>query len=197
MALVIAVQASIGRLGIQLITGSLVNLVLILSVMLCGYMSGVTVSALSPIFAKLLGIGPLWEIIPFQAAANVIIVTIWYFLGNIRIQHKKAADCEIEKNCQCKEQDGETTQSAPHRAAHSPVPLFYILAAIAGAAAKFLFLFLTVTKLLIPLLNLPAPKAKAISAVFSVQQLFTALIGGGLAVILLPLLKRAIKGRQT
>ena len=164
LALIISTQAGTAALG-QLLTGSLVNMMLILCVMLCGLAPGLTVALLSPLFAKLLGIGPLWEIVPLISAGNAIIVLIWFFIGKIKLWQK---------------------YYVPH-----------IAALIIGAAAKFLFLFLTVAKLMVPLLNMPAPQAAKISATFSVTQLFTALIGGALAVIMLPLLKKALKTRQT
>lgn len=61
----------------QIITGSLVNLMLIMSVLLIDIKAGVTVGILSAILATLLGIGPIFPIItPAIAAGNAILVII-------------------------------------------------------------------------------------------------------------------------
>jgi hypothetical protein len=66
-------------------------------------------------------------------------------------------------------------------------------AAVTGAVCKFLTLYVGIVMVAVPLLlNLPEPQAAVISNMFSVPQLFTALIGGGIAVIILPVLEKAI-----
>lgn len=60
---------------------------------------------------------------------------------------------------------------------------------IAAAVCKFLVLYLVVVQLLIPLGNLPAP----VAAQFSWPQLVTALIGGFIALAIVPTLKKALK----
>lgn len=190
LALVISVQAATAALQIQLLTGSLVNLMLILCVMLCGLPHGITVAALSPLFAKLLGIGPLWELIPFVSAGNVILVLIWFFIGNLNFGNGKTPQTAPP------EKEARSRKDAAFKAALPHLPR--VLALISGAAAKFLFLYLTIARLAVPyLLNLSEGQAKAISAVFSFQQLFTALIGGAAAIVLIPLIKRAVKTRRT
>jgi hypothetical protein len=84
IALLIVMQAATSSLG-QYVTGSIVNLILIVSVMTCGYLSGIAVAIVSPIFAKLLGIGPLWSLIPFIALGNIAIVLIWRFVGTLGV----------------------------------------------------------------------------------------------------------------
>lgn len=59
-ALLVVLQASTAALGSTLVTGTVVNLLLIISVMTCGAASGLSVAVLSPVLAKLIGIGPLW-----------------------------------------------------------------------------------------------------------------------------------------
>ncbi len=158
VALLIVMQAVTAPLGNTLLTGSIVNLILIVSVMIFGLASGLTVAAISPIFAKLFGIGPLWELIPFIMLGNMVLVLLWWLIGN-------------------------RTFAKP------PVP--YIVTAVVAAAGKFLTLYAGVVLVAIPLLNLPDKQAGVISAMFSFPQLFTALIGGALAVLILPLLKKA------
>ncbi len=164
LALLIVTQAGTAFLGNTLITGSLVNLILIVTVMCAGLASGVTVAALSPFFAKLIGIGPLWSLIPLIALGNVALVLLWHFIGKQNF-------------------------------AKSPIP--HAVACITGAVAKFSLLYILVVKVAIPLwMALPPEKAAAISKLFSFPQLFTALIGGAIAMIVVPLVNKAIASRN-
>ncbi|MBQ9647452.1 MAG: ECF transporter S component [Oscillospiraceae bacterium] len=58
-----------------------------------------------------------------------------------------------------------------------------------AAVCKFVVLYLVVVKLFIPMGNLPAP----VAVQFSWPQLVTALIGGCLALVIVPQLKKALK----
>lgn len=91
ISLLIVAQAATAPLGNTLITGTLVNLLLILSVMICGLSSGAAVAVISPIIAKFIGIGPLWMLIPFIAAGNTALILFWYFIGNKNAGHKYIA----------------------------------------------------------------------------------------------------------
>lgn len=82
IALLIVLQAATVPLGNSIVTGSIVNMLLIVSVMTCGLASGLTVAAVSPVMAKFLGIGPLWTLIPFIMFGNVVLVLLWHFIGN-------------------------------------------------------------------------------------------------------------------
>ena len=65
----------------QYITGSLVNCVLAVTVLFGGLWSGVTIAAVSPFFAYLLGIGPkLIQIVPCISLGNLEFVLVLYFL---------------------------------------------------------------------------------------------------------------------
>ena len=64
---------------------------------------------------------------------------------------------------------------------------------IAAALAKFGVLYLLVVKLLCAVLPLKEPQAAAFTVMFSYPQLVTALAGGGIALLLTPLLRRALK----
>lgn len=161
IALLIVLQAATAPLGNVFITGSIVNMLLIISVMTCGFASGFSVAVISPVIAKLIGIGPLWILIPFIAAGNIMLVLIWHFVGNREVRHRYAA---------------------------------YIAALIAAAAAKFFVLYIGIVKIAVPIfLNLPEQQAKVVSNMFSLTQLITALIGGVIAVMILPSLKKAIR----
>jgi hypothetical protein len=82
IALLVVMQAATAPMGNTLITGTVVNLLLIVSVMTCGFSSGLTVALISPILAKFFGIGPLWVLIPFIEAGNIVLITIWHLVGN-------------------------------------------------------------------------------------------------------------------
>lgn len=64
-----------------------------------------------------------------------------------------------------------------------------------SACAKFAVLYLAVVKILIPVMGdgLKAPQIKTFTLMFSYPQLITALIGGALALLVLPALRKAIK----
>lgn len=65
----------------QYITGSLVNCVLAVAVLLCGLGSGITVAIVSPVCAFLLGIGPkLVQVIPAIVLGNLVLVMVLCFL---------------------------------------------------------------------------------------------------------------------
>lgn len=65
---------------------------------------------------------------------------------------------------------------------------------LAGAVAKTLVLWLGIVKLALPLIpGLKPQQIQMMSAMFSWPQLVTALIGGIVAALLVPVLKRAIK----
>ena len=162
IALLIVAQLATAALGNPLITGSIVNLLLVVSVMTCGIASGLTVAVVSPVLAKLIGIGPLWALIPFIAAGNIVLLLVWYLIGNRNFGGKKY--------------------------------ITYVIALVAAAIAKFAVLYLGIAKIAVPvLLKLPEPQATVIGNMFSLPQLFTALIGGALAVIVFPRLEKIIK----
>lgn len=71
----------------------------------------------------------------------------------------------------------------------------HFAAVLVAAAAKFATLYVAVVKLVIPMLGeaLKAPQVQKFTAMFSWPQLVTALIGGVLAMLVLPLLRKAIK----
>jgi hypothetical protein len=161
IALLIVWQMATAPLGNILITGSIVNLLLIISVMTCGPASGLCVAVISPVAARLLGVGPLWILIPFIAAGNIVLVWLWHLIGRRHTRRKHIA---------------------------------LIAALICAAAAKFLVLYIGIVRIAIPVFfNLPEQQAMVISNMFSIPQLITAVIGGILAVILLPTLRKVIR----
>lgn len=65
----------------------------------------------------------------------------------------------------------------------------------AASAAKFFTLYIAVVKVMIPVMGdaLKAPQVQKFTAMFSVPQLITALIGSSVAMLLLPVLRKVIK----
>ena len=92
IAILLVVQFLTAQFGNTLITGSLVNMLLIISVMTCGIQSGVVVALLSPIFAFLIGIGPpFWPIIPIIMIGNTVLVVLWKKIGDGERHNRVAA----------------------------------------------------------------------------------------------------------
>ena len=165
LALLITLQALTKGFG-QLVTGSCVNAVLAIGVLLGGVACGVTVAVISPVLAFLLGIAPQVLTVPAIMAGNTVFVLVLYFVAGKR--------------------------SALWRS---------IVGWIGAATAKFITLYALVAGLICGVLaeNLLAaglmkpPMVQALPATFSWPQLFTALIGGGIALLIVPLLKKALK----
>lgn len=158
IALLVVLQAATAPLGNTILTGTLVNALLVVSVMTCGVMSGAVVAGVSPIMARLIGIGPLWGVIPFIALGNITLILVWHFMGS-RWQGKNY--------------------------------MAWICAAGTAAAAKFCVLYLGIVKMAVPLLlQIPEPQASVISGMFSLPQLVTALLGGGVALPAVRALKK-------
>jgi len=159
IALLITLQAVTKSMS-QFITGSMVNLVLITSTLVCGFASGLTVAAISPFFAFMLGIGPKFiALVPFVALGNIVLVLVWGMIC------KKALDTK-----------------------------YMISALVVGAVLKFATLYGGIVRFAIPtLLALPEKQASVMGANFSWPQLVTAALGGFLAMLIAPTLRKALK----
>jgi len=163
IALLVVIQAVTAPLS-QFVTGSLVNLILIVSTMTYGFASGLTVAILSPIFAKLLGIGPFWEIIPFVIVGSTVLVLIWHLIGS-----KRFANVHVVR----------------------------VATIVMAAICKSVTLYIGIARVAVPfILDLPEKQAAAISSMFSINQLITALIGGALALGILPVLEIVKKSNK-
>lgn len=165
LALLIVVQAVTSGLGNTLVTGSLVNLILIVAVTTGGFASGFTIALLSPLFAFMFGIGPAFQqIVICVALGNAVLVTIWHLIAGI---NKKQG------------------------------VMNFAMATLVGALAKFGVLYLSIVQFVVPiLLKMPAPKAAMVSGAFSFPQLITALIGGGLSILVVPVLSKALNRQR-
>lgn len=166
LALLIVLQAVTKSLG-QLVTGTCVNAVLAMTVLLCGMSSGVTVALLSPVFAYLLGIAPQIVTVPAIMVGNTVFVVLLRLItgGQVKSLGRSVA------------------------------------AWLIAAAAKFAALYMLVVwgicgVLAAPLMSqgvLKQPMLAVLSANFSWPQLITAILGGALALIITPVLRKALK----
>lgn len=162
LALLVALQWATKPLG-QLVTGSCVNAVLVVTVLMAGISSGMTVALISPVMAYLLGIAPNLATVPAIMVGNALFVTAWRLLDG-RALWRKA------------------------------------LAWISAAAIKFGALYALVVWVICGIAAdallaqgiLKAPMLKALPASFGITQLITALIGGAVAMVLVPPLKKAL-----
>lgn len=164
LALLVVFQAVTRSLG-QLVTGSCVNAVLAVTVLLAGMGSGVTVALISPVMAYLLGIAPQLVTVPAIMVGNTVFVLL---LGMIA---------------------GKSEALGTRAAA-------WLLAAV----GKFAALYFLVVKIIcgiasVPLLAsgaLKAPVLEKLPGMFAWPQLITALIGGGIGLLIVPVLRKAL-----
>lgn len=165
LALLIALQALTKPMG-QLVTGSCVNGVLAVSALVGGMASGITVAVISPVLAFLLGIAPQILTVPAIMVGNTVYVVLLSLLAD-----------RSGKNL-----------------------VKQAVAWLAAAAAKFAALYAIVVLLICGVLSesllaagvMKAPMLQALPATFSWPQLFTALIGGAVALLIVPVLRRAL-----
>ena len=163
-ALLVGMQFVTAPFQITLLTGSIVNMILVISVISSGLSTGLAVAIISPAFAALIGIGAIWPIVPIVSMANMAFVMIWHCGDKLHFSSK------IVKR---------------------------VISCIVAALCKFALLYLGVVRLAIPyILDVPEPVANVLTVAFSINQLFTALIGGTVAIIALPTIEKAISLRK-
>ena len=165
LALLVTLQSLTKPMG-QLVTGSCVNAILAVSALVGGLSCGATVALISPVLAYLLGIAPQVLTVPAIMVGNTVYVVLLSLLAD-----------KSGKNL-----------------------LKQLIAWVTAAAAKFASLYAIVVWLICGVLaqNLMAsgmlkePMLKALPATFSWPQLFTALIGGAVALAIVPVLRKAL-----
>ena len=165
LALLVTLQALTKPLG-QLVTGSCVNTILAVSALVGGLGCGLTVAVISPILAFLLGIAPQILTVPAIMAGNAVFVLLLSVLAD------KSGKNLVKQG----------------------------IAWVVSAAAKFVTLYVIVVKIICGVMassllasgTLKEPMLKALPATFSWPQLFTALIGGAIALLIVPVLKKAL-----
>ena len=165
LALLVSLQALTKGFG-QLVTGSCVNAILAISVLVGGLSSGITVALISPVLAFLLGIAPQILTVPAIMVGNTVYVVLLYLIAG-------KSNNIVRK----------------------------VIAWLVAAAAKFAALYAIVVGLICGVLSqnllasgtLKEPMLKALPATFSWPQLITALIGGAVALLIVPVLRKALK----
>ncbi len=166
LALLVALQAITKPAG-QLVTGSFVNAVLAVTALIGGLYSGITVAVISPVLAYLLGIAPQILTVPAIMVGNTVFVVFLYVIA------------------------GKDSKKLARQ----------IAAWLSAAAAKFAALYAIVVWLICGVFSqkllasgmLKAPMLKVLAATFSWPQLLTALIGGGVALLIAPALRKALR----
>lgn len=165
LALLVTLQALTKPMG-QLVTGSCVNAVLAVTVLVAGPASGITVALISPVLAYLLGIAPMPITVPAIMAGNTVFVVLLYCIA------------------------GKDSKQIARK----------IIGWLVAAAAKFGALYAIVVRLICGVFSegllasgvLKEPMLKALPATFSWPQLITALVGGAVALLIVPVLRRAL-----
>ncbi len=163
LALLVALQALTKGFG-QLVTGSCVNAVLAVTVLVAGLGSGIAVALISPVLAFLLGIAPQILTVPVIMVGNCLYVVLLRLLANRR---------------------GPVWQG-----------IAWLCAAAAKAAVLYALVGWVICGVLADVLlaagTLKPPMLVALPATFSWPQLITALIGGGVALLIAPVLRKAL-----
>lgn len=165
LALLVALQALTKPMG-QIVTGSFVNTVLAVTALVVGLFGGITVALISPVLAYLLGIAPQILTVPAIMVGNTVFVVLLAVLA------------------------GKDSKKLVRQ----------MIAWLAAAVMKFAALYGIVAGLICGVFAesllasgaLKAPMLKALPATFSWPQLITALIGGGLALVITPVLRKAL-----
>ena len=167
IALLVTVQIVTAPLGNQFVTGSAVNLILVLAFLICGPATGMIVGFVSPIFVSMIGFGPAFPpIVPFIVLGNVVFIIAWFLLR--KLNSKEAHD--VKRN----------------------IANYFIV--VVAALIKFLTLYLTIVKFAMPvLLDLNAAQSAVLGLAFSYPQIITATIGGVIALTIAPRLQAALK----
>jgi hypothetical protein len=165
LALLIGVMFVTRSFG-PLVTGTLVNLILLVTLFTVGLASGLTVAVVAPFLAFLVGLShALPQTMPFVAAANAILVGIAYLVRK-RI---------MEKGLQNK--------------------LLAACGLVGAGVVKTAFLWVGLVLIALPLIpGLQEKQIEILTASFTWPQLVTSLAGGALAMLIMPLLRKAVKG---
>ena len=163
----------------QPLVGPLVNMTLFLTTALVGIPAGILVGCCTPVAAFVLGIMPVLPLLPVVAVGNVMLVLLFGLVRYLAGNRKQMKMFRIDIPA------GNRKQMKMFR--------IDIPAVVVAALGKFAVLALAI-RLFVPLF-IPNVAPKIVEA-FSLPQLFTALIGGAVALLLLRLLPAAIVNRR-
>ena len=171
LAMLVALQAVTKPLG-QMVTGSCVNAVLAITVLLVGMSGGITVALISPVCAFLLGIAPNFvTVIPIMMANVCYVVLLRLIAGD---SHRPLWR--------------QPVALATASAAKFGILYVLVVEVICGLAADALL-----GKKLGDIVVLAKPMLTMLPTMFAWPQLFTALIGGAVALAIAPVLRKALR----
>lgn len=170
LAMLVTLQMLTRSLG-QVVTGSCVNAVLAVAVMFGGLGCGLTVAICSPLLAFYLGIAGNIVVVPVIMVGNCVFVVLLSVIAG-----KKS------------KKDFVTVMRT-------------VGAWLAAAVGKFAVMYPLVAWLICGVLSqnlldagvLKPPMLSTLPTTFGLLQLMTALIGGGIALLIAPVLKKAMK----
>lgn len=153
----------------QIVTGSLVNMVLITGAYISGFSSAGTAALVSPILAAVVGIipGNLPQMIPVVMVGNLVIVFITWLCFR-----------------------------ASNGLGKGSAAILSFVGVAAGAALKMLAMWASVEKIVVPVLHIAPKLEKVLVGTVSISQLVTGIAGGILALLIMPALGSFKKGRR-
>ncbi|MFA5235576.1 MAG: ECF transporter S component [Bacilli bacterium] len=169
LALLIGGQVLLGLISAplsQYVVGSWVNLIIGITALTIGWPYALAVSLISPFIAFMLAIAP-----PFIEFTPFIALGNGLFALTMHFIHKV---------------------KLPNRFRIA----WGLMAVTIAAGLKTALLYTTIVLLIMPTMNLLPAQSAAFTAVFSVNQLLTALIGGALAILSYVPLKHALDYRK-
>lgn len=156
----------------QLITGSCVNCVLAVAALYAGYGSGLTVALISPVFAYLLGIAPNFvTVLPIMVGNVCYVVLLRLIAGKTGKPFWK-----------------QPVALAVAASVKFAVLYLLVVKIICGVASKALL-----GKKLGDVVVLAPPMLKMLPTMFAWPQLITALSGGVIALLIVPVLSKALR----
>lgn len=156
----------------QLITGTCVNCVLAVAALYAGYGSGLTVALISPVFAYLLGIAPNFvTVLPIMVGNVCYVVLLRLIAGKTGKPFWK-----------------QPVALAVAASVKFAVLYLLVVKIICGVASKALL-----GKKLGDVVVLAPPMLKMLPTMFAWPQLITALSGGVIALLIVPVLSKALR----
>lgn len=163
LALLIVLQTVTKSLG-QMVTGSCVNAMLAIGALFGGLWCGMVIALLSPVLAFLLVIAPQLVTVPAIMVGNLAFVLVLHFVSGEALWRRAVAW-------------------------------------LGAAVVKFAVLYALVVWIICGLASqsllsaglLKAPMLNKLPVMFGLPQLFTALIGGAVAMLITPVLKKALR----
>ena len=166
LALIVVIEYLMVGPQYILIKGSIVNLILVVATLLIGLPAGILISIFTPLLAVVTGHLAMPVLAPVVALGNLVFVILWWLI----VRHVKESKSLIS----------------------------YIVATVVSSLAKFTFLYLAVAWYILPvvlkgLVAKKPPIKVALLAQFGMPQLITAVIGGVIAMLILPRLAKAIQ----